>query len=68
MSKSRQNKKIWKKAGIVYDICSIPRDVGMDVEKIYFFAREYGILFYDSNSGDAPQILPKRYSVKFKKG
>ena len=66
MSKSRQNKKIWKKAIISYDICSIPE--GIDVEKMYFLAREYGILLYDSNSGDAPQILPKMYSVKFRKG
>lgn len=68
MSKSRQNKKIWKNAFIVYDVNSIPRDHGADLEKVSDLARNYGMLLYDSDLGDKPQVLPRRYSVKFRKG
>ena len=67
MSKSRQNKKIWKNAFIVYDINSVPRDHGANLEKVSDLARNYGILLYDSSLGDAPEVFHKRYSVKFKK-
>ncbi len=68
MSKSRQNKKIWKNAFIIYDVKSIPRNDGADLEKIDELARDYGLLLYDGELGDKPIIIPKRYSVKFRKG
>ncbi len=68
MSRSRQNKKIWKKALIIYDVSAIPKNHGADLEKINDLARNYGILLYDGDLGDKPVVLPKRYSVKFRKG
>lgn len=65
MSKSRQNKKIWKKAMITYDIAAIPKEQGVDFEMLMNLIRNYGILVYDSETGDAPRITPKRYSVNF---
>ena len=67
MASLRQNKKIWKNAFIIYDVNSIPRNDGADLEKIDELARNYGLLLYDGELGDKPTIIPKRYSVKFRK-
>ena len=66
MSKSRQNKKVWKKAMITYDVAAVPKEQGVDFEMLMNLIRNYGILVYDSSMGDAPRITPKRYSVNFK--
>ena len=67
MSKSRQKKKIWKKAMIVYDVVAIPKDQGVDFEMLMHLIRTHGIIIYDSNTfGDKPQVIPKRASVHFK--
>lgn len=66
MSKSRQNKKIWKKAFIVYDVNSLPTEHEVYLENVSYLARDYGILLYDSDLGDKPVVIPKRYSVKFR--
>ena len=66
MSKSRQNKKIWKKALIICDIASIPRNEGVDFDMWMNLARNHGVLLYDSTEGSAPRVTPRRYSVKFK--
>ena len=46
--------KLQTESILIMDIASLPRDMGLDVEKWAHIIKEQGILFYDSKKGNAP--------------
>lgn len=63
----RKRKKAIRKASIVYDINSSPKNVGMSMEHVMCFFNDLGVLFWDSKEGGVePKIYPKSKLLKVK--
>jgi hypothetical protein len=44
---------------LIMDVNSIPKEMGMDIDKWAHLIREQGVVFYDSTKGEAPRFADK---------
>jgi hypothetical protein len=59
-----QSEKLVPGHTLIVDIVSIPKEHGMDMDQWAHLIKEQGVIFYDSERGNAPELMPENQDIK----